>query len=105
MPAEACVAARPLANCPVRQLWCYETLSETEWSPPISSAVFYPTVFVDISDFLPKKLDAMACFKTQIQPAPNPRSLQAIEALARYRGSTIGTHAAEAFVLVREVIR
>ncbi len=99
------VAARPLANCPVRQLWCYETLSETEWSPPIASAVFYPTVFVDISDFLPKKLDAMACFKTQIKPAPNPRSLQAIEALARYRGSTISTHAAEAFVLVREVIR
>ncbi len=99
------VAARPLAHCPVKQLLCYETLSETEWSPPISSAVFYPTVFVDISTFLAKKLEAMTCFETQLKPAPNPRSLQAIESLARYRGSTISVQAAESFVLVREVVR
>ncbi len=99
------VAARPLANCPVQRLLCYETLSETEWSPPIDSAVFYPTVFVDISAHLPKKLDAMACFETQIKQPPSPRSLQAIEALARYRGATVHLHAAEAFVLVREIVR
>ena len=99
------VAARPLADCPVKQLLCYETLSETEWSPPIDSAVFYPTVFVDIGPYLQKKLDAMACFETQLKPPPNPRSLQAIEALARYRGATVNLHAAEAFVLVREIVR
>lgn len=99
------VAARPLASCSVRQLLCYETLSETEWAPPIDGAVFSPTVFVDIAAFLPKKLDAMRCFASQLQPAPNPRSLEAIEALARYRGSTVGVPAAEAFVLVRDVMR
>ncbi len=99
------VAARPLANCPVQRLLCYETLSETEWSPPIVGAVFYPTVFVDISAHLPKKLDAMACFETQLKLPPSPRSLPAIEALARYRGATVHVHAAEAFVLVREIVR
>lgn len=98
------VAARPLANCSVKQLLCYETLSETEWSPPIASAVFYPTMFVDISAYLPKKLAAMSCFETQIKQPPNPRSLQAIEALARYRGATVNFHAAEAFVIVRQVV-
>jgi LmbE family N-acetylglucosaminyl deacetylase len=101
----ALVAARPLANCPVRQLLCYETLSETEWTPPIASAVFYPTVFVDISAHLPKKLEAMRCFVSQLKAAPNPRSLETIEALARVRGSTISVPAAEAFVLVRDVVR
>lgn len=99
------VAARPLASCSVRQLLCYETLSETEWAPPIASEVFYPTVFVDIAAHLPKKLQAMQCFASQLKPAPNPRSLEAIEALARYRGSTVSVHAAEAFVLVRDVVR
>lgn len=98
------VAARPLANCPVRQLLCYETLSETEWSPPIDSAVFYPTMFVDIAGYLPKKLEAMSCFQSQLKQPPNPRSLQAIEALARYRGATVHLHAAEAFVVVRQVV-
>lgn len=99
------VAARPLASCPVKQLLCYETLSETEWAPPIASSVFYPTVFVDIAAHLPKKLEAMRCFASQLKPAPNPRSLEAIEALARYRGSTISAHAAESFILIRDVIR
>ena len=99
------VAARPLASCPVKQLLCYETLSETEWAPPIDGAAFVPTVFVDIAAHLSKKLEAMRCFASQLKPAPNPRSLEAIEALARYRGSTVSVHAAEAFVLVRDVVR
>jgi LmbE family N-acetylglucosaminyl deacetylase len=94
-----------LASCPVRQLLCYETLSETEWAPPIDGAVFFPTVFVDIGAFLAKKLEAMRCFSSQLKAAPNPRSLEAIEALARYRGSTVSVAAAEAFVLVRDVVR
>jgi LmbE family N-acetylglucosaminyl deacetylase len=99
------VAARPLSHCPVRQLLCYETLSETEWAPPTASAVFCPTVFVDISAYLPKKLAAMQCFASQLKAFPNPRSLETIEALARVRGSTISVPAAEAFVLVRDVVR
>lgn len=99
----ALVAARPVNQCSVKKILCYETLSETEWGYPIGSDVFSPTVFINISNFLEKKLQAMSCFKTQLKPAPNSRSLLAVETLARHRGHTIGYTAAEAFVLIREI--
>lgn len=100
----ALVAARPLEGSPVRKILAYETLSETEWAPPQMDAVFYPTVFIDISSYLQKKLDAMACFESQLKPAPNARSLRNITALAHYRGSTVACDAAESFMLVREIV-
>lgn len=99
------VAARPINNCPVRRLLCYETLSETEWAPPFGDDTFIPTVFVDISSYLDRKIEAMACYRTLLRTFPHPRSLQTIRALARWRGSTVGLPAAEAFVLVREIVK
>lgn len=99
----ALVAARPLADCPVRRILAYETLSETEWAPPQNDCVFYPTVFTDISAYLGKKLEAMACFHSQVKPPPSARSLRNIEALARYRGATIARDAAESFMLIRQL--
>lgn len=97
------VAARPLAGCPVRKIMAYETISETEWAPPHSDSVFYPTIFHDISAYLPQKLRAMECYKTQLHQPPSARSLRTIEALARYRGATISVDAAEGFMLIREI--
>lgn len=101
----ALVAARPINSCSIRRILCYETLSETEWAPPLSSEAFVPTVFVDVSALISSKLQAMTCFKGQLREPPHPRSIKAIEALAHIRGSTAGLPAAEAFMLVREVIR
>ena len=63
---------------------------------------FIPNTFIDITDYLPKKLDAMACFTSQVGEFPNSRSIEAVEALAKLRGSTSGYKAAEAFSLIRE---
>ncbi len=98
------VASRPINNCPVRRLLCYETLSETDWASPLDDSAFRPTVFVDITDVLERKLEALACFRNELKQPPHPRSLRAVEALARMRGSTAGLMAAEAFMLVREII-
>ncbi|NJN56161.1 MAG: PIG-L family deacetylase [Leptolyngbyaceae cyanobacterium SL_5_9] len=98
------VAARPVNQCPVRQLLCYETLSETEWAPPASDTAFVPTVFINITDYLDLKLKAMHCYQSELQHTPHPRSLQAIETLAKQRGSTVSLLAAEAFMLVRQII-
>jgi len=97
------VAARPLDRSAPRRLLAYETLSETEWGPPLPSMVFQPTVYIDIEKQLPQKLAAAACFQSQIKPMPHPRSLDAIKALAQYRGATANLQAAEAFMLVREI--
>ena len=98
------VAARPIDNCSVNRLLCYETLSETEWAPPSADDAFIPTVFVDISQHLEVKLQAAACYRSQLKDPPHPRSLEALKAQARLRGSTVGLSAAEAFMLVREIV-
>ncbi len=99
------VAARPIGEQSVRRLLSYETLSETEWSAPIGEEAFLPNVFIDISDFLEKKKKAMAEYKSQLKEFPHPRSLQSLESLARLRGGTVSLQAAEAFQLIREIIK
>jgi LmbE family N-acetylglucosaminyl deacetylase len=99
----ALIAARPNVHLRIRHILSYETLSETEWGSPAGDSVFIPNVFTDITDFLSRKLEAMACYRSQLKEFPHPRSLQAIEALARLRGSTAGFAAAEAFELIREI--
>ena len=98
------VATRPNSVPRVERLLCYETLSETELGGPPADNAFSPTVLVDIGEFLSTKLQAMACYRTQLREFPQSRSLRSIEALARLRGSAVGLDAAEAFVLVREVV-
>lgn len=97
------VATRPINDNPVKEIYAYETLSETEWAAPFADEAFIPTVFIDIEKYLPKKLDAFSLFTTQIKMPPHPRSKQSVEYLARLRGSTIGCNAAESFMLVRKI--
>lgn len=101
----AMVALRPLPHrLGIKRILCYETLSETHWHCPGAGAAFQPQVFVDISDHLADKLDAMRCYQSQLQASPGARSLAAIEALARFRGMSVHCPAAEAFMLVRELV-
>ncbi|MGD2035697.1 MAG: PIG-L deacetylase family protein [Bacteroidales bacterium] len=95
------VAARPGRDNRVDQIFAYETLSETEWAAPFGDDAFIPTRFVDISAEFNDKLEAMRCFKSQLKEFPNPRSLKTIEALANFRGSTVGFTYAEAFMTIR----
>lgn len=96
------VSVRPKGKHTVQQVYSYETLSETEWNIPHAKNAFIPTVFIGISKYIDKKLEAMSCYKSQLGKFPNPRSLEAIEALAKYRGSTSGGKYSEAFMLIRE---
>lgn len=97
----AMVAVRPRGDCSVKQVYSYETLSETEWSIPHVSNAFMPNCFVDISDYLDLKLQAIDCFASQIGQFPAARSKKSVEVLASFRGSTINKVAAEAFCALR----
>ncbi|OAP39803.1 GlcNAc-PI de-N-acetylase [Sinorhizobium glycinis] len=102
--ASALVACRPhQADFPKRIL-AYETLSETNWNAPYLSPAFAPNVFVDISDHIEAKLEAMQLFASQLRQPPHERSTATLRALATLRGATVMRPAAEAFVLVREVV-
>ena len=89
----------------VNRICCYETVSETHWSASGIEPAFDPTWYVDISDTLPDKVAAMRQYQTQLDAAIPARSIEAIEALARFRGSIVGMKAAEAFLLSRELWR
>lgn len=96
------VAVRPRGKHFIRYVYSYETLSETEWNIPNTANAFIPNTYVDISEQIAKKLEAMDCYKSQMSAFPAPRSREAIVALAKYRGSTMNAEAAEAFMLIRE---
>ena len=98
----AMVALREKYEHPVKAIYAYETLSETGINLPTENYAFVPNVFVDISDYLEDKKTALSFYSTQIHPFPDLRSLEAVEALAKFRGATVNVHAAEAFVLIRE---
>lgn len=97
------VALRPKYDHIVSRVYCYETPSETGWNIPGVVTDFMPNVYNDISDFLEIKFKAMSFYQSQLSPFPNPRSIEALDALARFRGSVSGCNAAEAFSLVREI--
>jgi len=94
-------AARPLPNSPVKTLYCFETLSSTEWG----TDEFLPQRFVDIENVLPDKLRALSFYKQEMRAVPHARSLQAVEALAKMRGASVGMVAAEAFSVVMDLLR
>jgi LmbE family N-acetylglucosaminyl deacetylase len=99
----AMVSTRPKPSSAIKKVLCYEALSETEWAGPHAESAFIPNVLVDISNELDIKLKAMAEYKSELKKFPHPRSLKAITALAKVRGTTIGVKAAEAFMLIREI--
>jgi LmbE family N-acetylglucosaminyl deacetylase len=88
----------------VRRVLCYEILSSTEAAPPRSERAFLPSVFSDITPYLEEKIEIMRLFESEIHQDPMPRGPSALRALARFRGATISTEYAEAFMLIRELM-
>ena len=88
----------------IRKILMYECLSETEFSPALPADTFIPNVFVDITGFLEEKIKIMKIYRDEMGAFPFPRSEENISALAKNRGTVAGVEAAEAFVLLKEVI-
>ena len=95
-------ACRPTPASAVRRLLFFEVPSSTEWS---ARSGFNPDWFVDVSATFDRKMEALRCYGSELRPFPHPRSAEAIEHLAGWRGATAGLTRAEAFVLARNVER
>jgi N-acetylglucosamine malate deacetylase 1 len=96
-------ACRPQPGFPVKCILSMEVASSTEWSAETQSKPFVPNYFVTVEDFFDKKLQAMKAYEKEMRAFPHVRSGEAIEALAKWRGASVGEHKAEAFVLERLV--
>jgi len=88
----------------VNEIFCYETLSETEQGSMFKEQMFLPNTYVDITRYFEKKREIMSIYESEIDNAPFPRSFGVMEALARLRGSFMGTEFAEAFVMLRRFL-
>jgi len=81
----------------------YETISETDFNINPTDTPFLPNIYVDISQYFHKKMEILNIYKSELGDFPFPRSPEAIESLARLRGSQCGAEYAEVLCLLRSV--
>ncbi len=98
------VATRPVNfGKKIRTIAAYETLSETHWNAPYVEPNFTHNLIVNISENFDQKVEALSCYKSQIAEDDGPRSIKAVESLARFRGSQAGFDYGEAFYIIRQI--
>jgi LmbE family N-acetylglucosaminyl deacetylase len=94
---------RPQPGSPSPTILSFEIPSSTEWNPPSTGNVFSPNWFENVEGYFDVKLEALEAYGEEMRIFPHSRSIQAIEALATWRGSSIGVTKAEAFMLARRI--
>jgi len=65
---------------------------------------FHPHFYVDITDFLDRKLKALSMYESQMRDAIHHSSVQNVEFTARMRGREISREAAEGYMVFRHVL-
>jgi N-acetylglucosamine malate deacetylase 1 len=97
-------ACRPIPNKhKIKQLLFFEVLSSTEWQP-VEGTPFNPNWFVDVTETMDAKLEALKIYNHEMRNWPHSRSIKATQHLAGLRGASIGIEAAEAFMLGRNIL-
>ncbi|MFT5511500.1 MAG: LmbE family N-acetylglucosaminyl deacetylase [Hyphomicrobiaceae bacterium] len=100
----AVTACRPLPGACVRAIYAFETPSSTEWGTESMGENFRPQRIVDISSVLDRKIEALREYDEEVRMFPHPRSIEGIHALTQLRGCQAGLTAAEAFVVIRDIV-
>lgn len=97
---EWCLASSKVFRHPyVKTIMTMEILSETDFGRP--NNLFVPTLFVDITDQMDRKLEALKLYSSELGVSPFPRSIERIKALGVIRGGQAGVQYAEAFRLIK----
>jgi N-acetylglucosamine malate deacetylase 1 len=98
------VATRPRGvGREIHLLAAYETLSETHWNAPQIEPNFVPNLTVDITAQIERKMKAVRCYESQIPAFPGARSAEALEALAKFRGTQAGFAFGEGLQVIRMI--
>lgn len=101
---DAAVACTKTFRYPyVKSVLAYETLSETEFGLKPSASPFRPNLYINVSNYLERKISIMKCYDGEMGEFPFPRSEECIRSLAKLRGSQAGFFAAESFVIIKEI--
>lgn len=93
-------ATRPIGSEYVKEIYSFETVSSSEWN--FSDYIqFNPNYFIDVTETLEKKIEAMKCYTNELKEFPHPRSNENLKNVASKWGSVISRKYAEAFQVVR----
>lgn len=95
-----CISCSKVFRHPyIKTILCMEILSETDFANP--DHYFIPNYFVDITDYFEDKKKVLQIYSSELGKHPFPRSMEGIEALAKFRGISAGTSLAEAFKVIK----
>lgn len=97
-----CMAAAKTFRAPyIKRITTMEIVSETDFG--FQDEKFDPNLFIDITEELEGKIEAMKIYDTEIEEVPFPRSLENIRALAAVRGGYCASRYAEAFRIIKQI--
>jgi LmbE family N-acetylglucosaminyl deacetylase len=96
------VACRPTRDFIATQIYTFEIPCSGSWT---FESAFKPQVFVDVSEYWDQKMAAWACYEGEARPFPFPRSKEGLKTLAEYRGMMSNLKMAEAFRMVRMIVK
>ena len=93
-------ALRPVNNKVKPTIWGCEIPCSGKWT---LETKFIPNVFIDIGDYIEKKILAWSKYLGEARDFPFPRSDEGLVTMAKYRGMEAGLKYAEAYKSWREV--
>ena len=97
---ESCISCSKIFRYPyIHRITTMEILSETDFGRIDNP--FVPNYFVNISDYMKSKIQALEIYDTELGEHPFPRSVDSIKALGTLRGACAGVKYAEAFRIIK----
>ena len=98
-------AFRPQPNEVWEEIRTFEIPSATDYGSNLLGSVFNPNLYIDIASTIEKKISAIKEYGKEIREEPHTRSLGGVRNLAKYRGYQVGIIYAEAFNIVKKIVR
>lgn len=103
--SNACLAAARLFQRradvkPIDMLAFMEIQSATDWGYEPVGTSFRPNFYVEVGDYLDRKIESLECYRNVMRDYPHPRSAEALRGVAAYRGGQAGQSYSEAFEIV-----
>lgn len=97
------VAVRPVFSQCVKELYCYQVPSSTEWGANLSHNIFIPNVIEEISSVYDIKQKALMQYESELREYPHPRCLEVIKMYDETLAKKNGLNLSEGFILIRKL--
>jgi len=98
-------AFRPHSEENWQEIRAFEVASATDYGHKSVTNTFYPNLYIDITDTWENKLAALNEYSMEMKNSPHSRSFDGLENLAKYRGNQVGLDYAEAFEIIKKIVR